>query len=220
MQRDNLFTQAALLILGIAVLFCVSNASVRAQQPDATKFNQTYETLFANAIAECKTLWADHAFDRFRDKIPLGEEKPTFPMLKNSERLNPKDRPIADLAMKTLERCRAAYAPVFAMLPPQVNNLMQGIQRKQDALIAELYSGKITFGEYNIGADRILGEFASAVSGIKQIPQTTSHPAAPDKKSTVTSDTVALPPARLTTRNAIPKSLSGEIIRDCIAFST
>jgi uncharacterized caspase-like protein len=212
-RRDSPFTKAAFLILGIAVLFCVSSASVLAQQSDATKFNQTYETLFAKATAECKTLWADHAFDRFRDKIPLGEEKPTFSMLKNSDRLNPKDRPIADLAMKTLERCRAAYAPVFAMLPPQVNNLMQGIQRKQDALIAELYSGKITFGQYNIGADRMLGEFASVVSGIKQTPQTASSPAAQEKKSTAVSETVTLSRSRPTEPNPIPKANVSHEIR-------
>lgn len=213
MRRDNLFTHAALLILGIAVLFCVSNASVLAQQPDATKFNQTYETLFANAQAECKALWADHTFDRFRDKIPLGEEKPTFSMLKNSERLNPKDRPIAELAMKTLERCRAAYAPVFAMLPPQVNTLMQALQRKQDALIAELYSGKITFGEYNIGADRMLGEFASTISGIKQTSQTAPSPATPAKQSTAASEAVTLPRSRQAERNAIPEATASHLVR-------
>jgi hypothetical protein len=212
-RRDSPFTQAAFLILGIAVLFCASNASVLAQQPDATKFNQTYETAFANAEAECKTLWADHAFDRFRDKISLSEEKPTFSMLKNSERLNPKDRPIADLAMKTLERCRAAYAPVFAMLPPQVNNLMQGIQRKQDALIAELYSGKITFGQYNIGADRMLGEFASVVSGIKQKPQTASSPAVQENKSTAVSETVTLSRSRQAERSAIPEITASHLVR-------
>ena len=212
MQRDNLFTKAALSILSIAVLFYACGASVLAQQPDATKFNQTYETLFAKATAECKTLWADHAFDRFRDKIPLGEEKPTFSMLKNSERLNPKDRPIADLAMKTLERCRTAYAPVFAMLPPQVNALILGIQRKQDALITELYSGKITFGQYNIGADRMLGEFASTLSGIKQTPQTASS-SEPEKNSIAVSETVTLSRSLPTEPNPIPKANVSHEIR-------
>jgi Caspase domain len=212
-RRDNLFTQAALLILGIAVLYCVSNASVLAQQPDATQFNQTFETIYAKANAECRALWADHAFDPFRDKFPLGEEKPTFSMLQNSERLRPKDRPLADLAIKTLERCRAGYAPAFAMLPPQVNVMVQGLQRRQDALIAELYSGKITFGEYNINADRMIGEFSTALSGIPQKPQTASSPDAPEKKSTAISEPVALPPARPTARNAIPKTNASHEIR-------
>ena len=111
-----------------------------------TKFNQTYESAAAKAHEECHALWADPAFEPIRDKIPL-EDKPTFPMLKNSERLRPKDRPVADLAIKTLERCRAAYAPVYAMLPPQVYRVVQGLERREDALIIELYTGKITFGE-------------------------------------------------------------------------
>lgn len=213
MRRDKLIIPAALLNLSAAVLFCISGAIAQAQQPDATKFNQTYETLFAKAQAECKALWANHAFDRFRDKIPLGEEKPTFSMLKNSERLNPKDRPIADLAMKTLERCRAAYAPVFALLPPQVNTLMQALQRKQDAIIAELYSGKITFGEYNIGADRMLGEFASTLSGIKQTSQTASSPATSVKQPTAVSEAVTLPRSRQAERNAIPEVTASHLVR-------
>jgi Caspase domain len=165
--------------------------SVRAQQADATKFNQTYESAVAKAHEECHTLWADPAFDPIRDKIPL-EGKPTFPMLKNSERLHRKDRPLADLAIKTLERCRAAYTPVYAMLPPQVYNVVQGLDRRQDALIVELYTGKITFGEYSIQFDRMLAELAGALSGIKQLPQTTSPPATSDKKSAASGEAVTL----------------------------
>ena len=103
-------------------------------------------------------LWSDHAFDPLRDKVSLGEEKPTSPMLTNTERLRPEDKPLADLAIKTLERCRAAHA---AILPRQVNTLILGFQRRQDALIAELYVGKITFGEYNVNMNRINGEVAA-----------------------------------------------------------
>ena len=112
----------------------------RCKRPGATsgrnEINQTYETAVAQAHEKCHALWADHAFDPIRDKIPL-EDKPTFSMLKNSERLNPKDRPLADLAIKTLEQCRAAYAPVYAMLPPQINRVVHGLERRQDALIAD-----------------------------------------------------------------------------------
>ena len=213
MPRYNLFTPTALLILSVAVLFCVSVASVRAQQPDATKFDQTYETAVAKARADCVTLWSDHAFDRIRDKIPLGEDKPTFAMLTNSARLGPRDKPLADLAIKTLERCRAAYAPAFAMLPPEVNAMMQGLQLRQDALIAELYSGKITFGDYNVGEDRMNGEFARVLSGIPQTPQAASSPAAPVKKSTAVSEAVTSPRLPPTERNAVPATTASREIR-------
>ena len=53
-------------------------------------------------------------------------------MLKSTEKLTRKERPLADLAIKTLEQCRKAYEPVYAMLPPQVRGMLEGIQRRQD----------------------------------------------------------------------------------------
>src|SRR5262249_1945597 len=132
----------------------------------APSFNQTYELAVAKARSECKSLWSDRVFDRLRSKMPLGEEKPTFSMLTNREKVQPKDKPLADLAIKTLEKCRAAYAPVYAMLPPQVSAVIEGVARKQDALIAELYNEKITLGEYNVSMNRLNGELSEMLSGI------------------------------------------------------
>jgi uncharacterized caspase-like protein len=87
-------------------------------------------------------------------------------MLTNKEKLRAKDKPLADLAIKTVEKCRSAYAPVFAMLPPQVNAVIQGVVQRQDALIAELYNGKITFGDYNVAMNRLKGELVEVLSGI------------------------------------------------------
>ena len=102
------------LILVVATFLCARAASdVQAQQSNTPTFNKSYETTVAKAREECTTLWSDHAFDPLRDKIPLGEEKPTFAMLKNTERLKAKDKPLADLAIKALEKCRAAYADVY-----------------------------------------------------------------------------------------------------------
>ncbi len=100
------------LILVVATFLCARAPDVQAQQSNTPTFNKSYETTVAKAREECTTLWPDHAFDPLRDKIPLGEEKPTFAMLKNTERLKAKDKPLADLAIKALEKCRAAYADV------------------------------------------------------------------------------------------------------------
>ena len=152
----------------IAALFRLCDASVFAEDSSSPASSQTSDSAVAKARQECAQLWSDHKFDWLRSKIPLGDEKPTFEMLKNSERLRHKDRFLAELAIKTLEQCRKAYAPVFALLPTQVNAMMQGVQRRQDAVIAELYSGKITFGEYNIRANEIIGEFAKTLAGFSQ----------------------------------------------------
>ena len=139
MRLDGWFKSTAFSVVVTVAVVCSSASSVQAQQPDATKFNQTYETASAKAREECQTIWADRAFDPIRGKIPLMGEKPTFSMLKNFERLRPKDRPLAELTMKANERCRAAWAPVFAMLPPQVNWAMEGLDRREDALLAKLF---------------------------------------------------------------------------------
>ena len=208
MWRSSLLT---LLFILISVLVGVRSERVLAQEAGPASANQGADSVVAKARELCLQLWSDHKFDRLRDKIPLGDQKPTFLMLKNPERLSPKDRPLADEAVKTLEECRRAYAPVFALLPPQVNAVMQGIERQQDALIAQLYTGKITFGEYNVKADQMIGELTKVLSGFGQSAQAPSSPVAPS-----TSNEKALSrPAAPTDRSAnVPsKSASSHQIR-------
>jgi tetratricopeptide (TPR) repeat protein len=159
MRGDSWFKSKAFLLLGSAAALCSGAASIHAQQPNAANFDPTYAV--AKAREYCSILWSDHAFDRIRDKVPLGEDKPTSSMLTNTQRLRQEDTPLADLAIKVLKRCRAAHAPVYAILPPQVNTLTLGFQQRQDAVIAELYVGKITFGEYNVNMNRIAGDVAA-----------------------------------------------------------
>jgi hypothetical protein len=147
-----------ILILLAAAFVCAGGPDVQAQQSAPNGFDKTFNGAFAKAQEVCKALWSDHAFDPLRDKIPFGEEKPTFAMLKNNEKLKAKDRPLADLAIKTLEKCRAAYTDVYAVLPPQVSEMIHGLERQQDGIIAGIYRGKLTFGEANIAMNRLNGE--------------------------------------------------------------
>jgi hypothetical protein len=121
----------------------VGTGPLLAQQPDATKFNQNYAEALAKAKQECAALWSDHVFDPLRSKLALSDTKPTLSMLTNSERVRPKDRQLAELAIKTNEKCREGYSIPFAQLAPQVSSVIDGVYRTRDALIAELYIGKI-----------------------------------------------------------------------------
>jgi hypothetical protein len=156
---------SAIVVLVIVAHLCLGSGSVYAQQ-QIEDFSQKYEREVSKARTECSTLWSNHDFDSLRAKIPLGEEKPTFSMLKSVEKLNRKDRPLADLAIKTLEKCRKAYEPVYAMLPPQVRAMLEGIQRRQDSKVAELYNGKITFGDFNVAMNGMSAEVSAAFSGL------------------------------------------------------
>jgi hypothetical protein len=149
-----------LRVLGVGA--ALLSVSAIAQQPDTTKFHQGYESAVANARQDCTAPWSDHAFDSLRNKLPLGEEKPILSMLTNSERIRPKDKPPADLTIKANQECRAAHSAAFAFPPPQINSMIEGVYRYQDALNAEAYVGKIT-------------GLSAALSGIPQSPQ----PAAP-----------------------------------------
>ena len=150
---------------GIIFLAAFASVSAYAQQQEATQQPQDFSTAFSNANAACMALWADHAFDPLRDKFPFGGEKPTFGMLTDRTRVLPKDRPLAELAIKTLGKCKALYADAIAKLPQQTQKRLEGYYREQDSLNARLYLGKITIGEYNVGINRIATEEMKAFFG-------------------------------------------------------
>jgi hypothetical protein len=160
----------------IAIIFFCPGGLLHAQQATAPLFYQTdaYATALNKAREDCKALWSDHSFDRLRDIVPLGEEKPSFSMLTNKEKLHSKDKPLADLAIKTLEKCRRAYEPVYALLPPNIHDMIRGVEREQDALIADLFNRKITFGDYNVGMNQLTGKLSEALYGILTAPASTS----------------------------------------------
>ena len=177
----------------LAAFLCSTDADAQAQQSDPNKFNSTFQSAYAKAKEACDALWSDHAFDSLRKKIPLIEDRPTFEMLKNTEKLKASQRPVADLAVKTLVKCRARYAEVYAtFLPPAVRTMIQGIEQRQDGNIAELYRGKITFGEFNIAVNRLRGEFSSAISGV-QILQPDSSPQEASNKASAATKTAQQP---------------------------
>jgi uncharacterized caspase-like protein len=162
---------------GLCAFICGLGASAQAEESITPSFNERYEAALTKARQACHDLWSNHKLDRLRSRIPLDDEKPTLSMLTNTEKLLPKDRPLADMAINTLGKCRAAYAPIYTMLPPQVNNLIQSVQRRQDDVIARLYNGSITFGRFNVAMNELTGKLWEALSGI---PSQTKTAAAPE----------------------------------------
>ena len=179
------------LAFAVVALLCGSSGQGRAasdpQQFDARGF----QAANAKATEYCTTLWSDHTFDPLRDKIPLLGEPPTSAMLTSPERVRSEDKPLADLALKTLEKCKAALAIAWAMLPAPAHAKVLSVVRKADALNIQLYTGKITFGEYNVKRIRILKEMALAFVSIWE------GPAAEGAQSAATVlDPTPLPPAK------------------------
>ena len=169
------------LILGLSSIAFANAAGAEATTPPVQDFAKSYQAAITQAQQQCLALFADHAFDPLRTKIPLNGEKPTFAMLTNTEKVGSKDKALAKLAVKTIEKCRVAWEPALAMVSPQMNLLIQNLYQKQDAFIAELSTGKITFGEYNVAVDKIIGEAAEIISGVT--PSTSSSNATPTSRT-------------------------------------
>src|SRR5215470_17672898 len=159
MRRRSITRYAIILVSAFAAL------SVYAQQQDAPQQPQDFSTAISKAIAACQALRADHAFDPIRDKFPWEGQKPTFGMLTDKTRLLPKDKPLADLFVKTIDKCKALERDAIALLPNQTQQRFDGFFREVDSLNARLYLGKITIGEYNVGINRIVIEEKKAFFG-------------------------------------------------------
>jgi hypothetical protein len=156
------------LALGILVLLCGASGQVRAASPPQQFDAGNFQAAAAKASEYCTTLWSDHAFDPLRDKIPLLGGQPTPSMLTNPQRVRPEDKPLAELALKTAEKCKTAAAAAWAMLPPPVHAKVLKLTQQADALNTQLSKGKITFGEYNVGRVKIQTEMVVAIATIPQ----------------------------------------------------
>jgi Caspase domain len=151
---------------GIILIAAFAALSAYAQQQKAPQQPEDFSTAFSKAHAACMALWADAAFDPIRDKFPFdGDKPPTFAMLTDPTRIRVKDKPLAALAIKTIEKCRVLEAAAFALLPQQTQQTVLGFYREQDSLNARLYLGKITIGEYNVALNRIVAEGKKALFG-------------------------------------------------------
>jgi hypothetical protein len=133
-------------------------------------------------------------FDSWRKKIPIGgETKPTLEMLTNQERIGPKDKPVADKALKTYQECQALYASAYAPLPEQTQSLLKASDREEDAVVAQLYLGKITFGEFNVRTSRITANLAKAVFGPAAQPAAKTAQSRPSQPTTTATTAQSRP---------------------------
>jgi hypothetical protein len=147
---------------GIILISAFAALPVYAQQQETPQKPQDLAPAFQKAFTACEALWADHALDPLRDKFPHEGHEPTFAMLTDKTRLS---RPLADLLIKAVEKCRALDWDAIALLPEQTRLRIKAYDRQVDSLNAQIYVGKITIGEYNIGINRIVSEGLKELHG-------------------------------------------------------
>jgi hypothetical protein len=197
------------LAFGVVALLCGAAGQVRAasaqQQFDAGNF----QAATAKATEYCTTLWSDHAFDPLRDKIPLlPGEQPTSSMLINAQRVRPEDKPLADLALKTAEKCNEAHATAWLMLPAPVRAKLVSIKRQADALNTQLTKGKISFGEYNQKNIQLNKQVALAYASLSE-----GRGVKPAQSAATIPELKPLPPPKPTVQNAAPQTSTPHDVR-------
>ena len=129
-------------------------------------------------------------------------------MLTNPQRVRPEDKPLADLALKTAEKCNAAFATAWAMLPPPVHAKLLSLTRQVDALNTQLSKGKITFGEYNVKRIQIRKQMVLAFASISEGAARRNGAVRRDS-----SRTKPLPPPKPTVQNAAPQTSAPHEVR-------
>jgi hypothetical protein len=191
----------------VAALLCGASGQARAASAQQQVDLGNFQAANAKATEYCNTLWSDHAFAPLRDKLPLlPGEQPTSSMLTNPQRVRPEDKPLADLALQTNEKCKAAYASAYAMLPSSERAKLLGISRKSAALVKQLTDGKITFGEYNVQRIEILKQAAVAFSDIWEVrPRETAQSAVTAPKP--------LPPQKRPSEQPTPQTSAPHEVR-------
>ena len=120
-------------------------------------------------------------------------------MLANSQRVRPEDKPLADLAMRTAEKCKTASSKAFSMLPAIAQAKVHALQLKADALNKELHDGKITFGDYNVRRIELLTRMAASLANFLD-------PAEPAHAVTTAQDYARSARSTVPAQNTTPQS--------------
>ena len=129
-------------------------------------------------------------------------------MLTNPRRVRPEDKPLADLALKTAEKCKTAAATAWAMLPPPAHAKVLKLIQQSDALNTQLSKGKITFGEYNVRRVEIQTEIVLAIATIPPGARVETA-----QSGATALDTKPLPPPKPPVQIAPPQTSASHEVR-------
>lgn len=107
-------------------------------------------TMFADQAEKCRTAYRDPALDPIRNKLPVlaGLQRPILEMLSDSSRITEEQKPLILLYDKYVIECNNGYSQIFALVGPNYVAVHSQTVGLGQANRADLYQGKITFGEY------------------------------------------------------------------------
>jgi hypothetical protein len=130
---------------------------------------EAFQQSLADLNVKCAEIYRDSSLDPIRKKVAIGSLKDqTFEMRTNTEYPTAEEKRAIVIWGKDRDSCFRAGATFLAMLPAEVAAVMCAYYEVIDSFIAELYHGRITYGELAAHRSRNADEMQTAVADIKQ----------------------------------------------------
>jgi hypothetical protein len=158
-QRARILTLVGIMSL----LLIYSGCDVIAEQQRQQRFQA--------ADKACEALYADARLDPIRGKVALNNsvKQTTFAMRTDTKTVSPGEKPLIALWADKREQCFRVYDPALEPLAaPQVVVVWHAMWGATDAAIAELYLGRITYGDFAVKRLAISEESDMAIADIRQ----------------------------------------------------
>src|SRR5262249_26972938 len=103
---------------------------------------------WADARQRCESLMADPALNPIRDKVALfNTEQQTFAMRTNTDYVSSEEKSAIALWAQKRDQCQLIERPMWDKAPVQLAAVSNAAKQLTDSMIAELYLGRITYGE-------------------------------------------------------------------------
>lgn len=144
------------------IIVAVAGCATQATQDIGPDTN----AMFAAQAEKCRVSYQDPALDPIRSKTPSlsGIQQPTLEMLSDTSRPNDEQKAAILLFDRRVIECENGYAAIYAIFGSDYVAAQSRKVGLNQALRADLYQGKITFGEYVQRGTTNVNEFKTALA--------------------------------------------------------
>lgn len=151
---------------GLAAIVTIVSGCAQIRQ---TQQRETFQQRVVQAQQVCNSVYADPALNPIRGKVSLDRpDNVTFAMRTNTDYASDSERPAIALWAQKRDECHNAGAPALAMMPGPLSALMEGSHNAINALVAQLYLRKITYGQYAEKTAENIAQLHTAYASVQQ----------------------------------------------------
>lgn len=128
-------------------------------------------------VRDCNVLMSDPSLDSLRSRTPLWDiREVTVPMLAHEQKATDEERLAIELWSQKMVECRKSMLVTANQYYGQNQvALLQSAWLQTDTVIAQLYSGQITWAQSNLQRARLLSEFTNAAIATDKSQATASQ---------------------------------------------